>query len=452
MKRVISILAVALFVAFCVAPVSAAPRAEKEWTWMVFLNADNNLDSFGVQDQDEMAKIGSNDWLNIVSLIDREKGPATLNYIEKGKVTPVKDMGELDMGDYKLLAQFVKDMIAQYPAKHYALIVWNHGSGWKNKPGDNIMKGISYDDSTGNHITTAQLSLVTADIKKALGRNLDIFAFDACLMQMVEVAYAMKGDIDYLVASEETEPGAGYPYDGILATLKKDMTPAEFCKTWVAAYTASYNNGSQGYSASTQSALDMSKLDAAIDAINGFAKASIAGSFGAQFKDALAKVQKFYYRTNIDMPHLVALLKNTIKDEAFLTAANKLEAALNDVVLANGTNGSTMKNAKGLAVFFPTSSYSFSKDYLELAYAKDTMWDEMVQDYFKKTTAKKIVADIETGDVSSLMEYVRTANENNREVSADLIAKLNFSVFAEKNAPASLQDLVKNLVSELKTK
>ncbi|HEY9072164.1 MAG TPA: clostripain-related cysteine peptidase [Candidatus Ozemobacteraceae bacterium] len=452
MKRVISILAVALFVAFCVAPASAAPRAEKEWTWMVFLNADNNLDSFGVQDQDEMAKVGSNDWLNIVSLIDREKGPATLNYIEKGKVTPVKDMGELDMGDYKLLTQFVKDMIAQYPAKHYALIVWNHGSGWKNKPGDNIMKGISYDDSTGNHITTNQLTLVTSEIKKTLGRNLDIFAFDACLMQMVEVAYAMKGDVDYIVASEETEPGAGYPYDGILATLKKDSTPAEFCKSWVAAYAASYNGGSQGTSASTQSALDMSKFDAMIDAINGFAKASIAGSFGAQFKDALAKVQKFYYRTNIDLPHLVSLLKTTIKDEAFLTAANKLEAAMADVILANGNTGTTMKNAKGLAVFFPNTSYSFSTDYLALDYAKNTMWDEMVQDFYKKTTAQKIVADLQNGDISSMMEYVQTANANNREISADLISKVNFAIFAENAAPSSVQELVKNLVSELKTK
>lgn len=450
MKRVISILAVALFVAFCVAPVSAAPRAEKEWTWMVFLNADNNLDSFGVQDQDEMANVGSNDWLNIVSLIDREKGPATLNYIEKGKVTPVKDMGELDMGDYKLLVQYVKDMMVQYPAKHYALIIWNHGAGWKNK--DNVMKGISYDDSTGNHISTNQMVLAFSEIKQALGRNLDILGMDACLMQMVEVAYAVKGNVDYVVASEETEPGAGYPYDGILATLKKNSTPAEFCKSWVAAYAASYNGGSQGTSASTQSALDMSKFDAMIDAINGFAKASIAGSFGAQFKDGLAKVQKFYYRTNIDLPHLVSLLKTTIKDEAFLTAANKLEAAMADAILANGTTGTTMKNAKGVAVFFPNTSYSFSKDYLDLTFAKDNMWDEMVQDFFKKTTAKKIVADIESGDVSSLMEYVQTANENNRDVSADLIAKLNFSVFAEKNAPASLQDLVKNLVSELKTK
>mgnify|MGYP001563507047 FL=1 len=55
MKRVLSIAALFLLVTICVSPVQAA---EKEWTWLVFLNADNNLDQFGVQDEQEMAKVG----------------------------------------------------------------------------------------------------------------------------------------------------------------------------------------------------------------------------------------------------------------------------------------------------------------------------------------------------------------------------------------------------------
>jgi hypothetical protein len=448
MKRVLSILAVVVLVSvFCV-PVSAA---EKEWTWLVFLNADNNLDEYGVQDELEMAKVGSNDWLNIVSLIDREKGPATLNYIEKGKVTPVKEMGELDMGDYKLLSSWMKDMIAMYPAKHYALIIWNHGSGWKNAS-NNIIKGISYDDSTGNHITTEQLALAMKEIKGHLGRNVDIFCMDACLMQMMEVAYAVKDSCDYIVASEETEPGHGYPYDGILATLTKTTTPREFAKNIVAAYTASYNNGTQGSSASTQSALDAAKLNALTDAINGFAKTAIAGKYGPQFKDALVKVQKFYYRTNIDLGHFATVLKASIKDEDFQTAAKKLETAVAEAVVANGLNGGTMKNATGVAIYFPSTSYSFSSEYAKLDFANDTLWDEMVLDYYKKITAPAIMADVVKSDLGSLREYVANANENNREVSADLLSKLNFRVFAETGVDAATQDSVNALVKELKIK
>lgn len=450
MKRVISVFAIFLITCCLCTPASAA--AAKEWTFMVFLNADNNLDAFGVGDMQEMAAGGgSNDYLNIVCLIDREHGPATLNYITKDGPQVVKEMGELDMGDYREYVRFVTDVAKAYPAKNYCSIIWNHGSGWKNANGE-MIKGISYDDSSSNHITTNQLTVAMKEIKAAIGQNIEVFTFDACLMQMMEVAYALKDGCDYLVASEEVEPGEGYPYREIIQNFKKGMTAEQVATMITKQYAASYNGGSAGSSSTTQSVVKCSELDNLTDAINGFAKATMAGDFAAEFKSALNRVQKFYYRTNIDLPHLVSLLKTTIKDEAFLTAANKLEVAMADAILANGTNGSTMKNAKGLAVFFPNTSYSFSSDYLALDYAKNTLWDEMVQDFYKKTTAPKIVADLQNGDISSMMEYVRTANANNREVSADLIGKVNFAIFAENATTASVQELVKNLVSELKTK
>ena len=130
-------------------------NTEKEWTLAVFLNADNNLDRFGVADQEEMSKVGSSDFLNIVSLIDRENGPAQINYIEKDKINKLKDMGELAMGDYKEFVKFVKFVKENYPAKHYCFSFWNHGSGWKDKnDAASVLKGISYDDSSHNHIST----------------------------------------------------------------------------------------------------------------------------------------------------------------------------------------------------------------------------------------------------------------------------------------------------------
>ncbi len=105
MKRVLSIVMLVLVAcAFC-APVSAA---QKDWTFMVFLNADNNLDSFGVGDMQEMASAGgSNDNINVVCLIDRENGPATLNYITKEGPQVVKELGEIDMGDYKEYVNYI---------------------------------------------------------------------------------------------------------------------------------------------------------------------------------------------------------------------------------------------------------------------------------------------------------------------------------------------------------
>ncbi len=114
-------------------PSYAETKPIKDWTIAVFLNADNNLDRYGMEDQKEMAKVGSNDFMNIVTLIDREKGPAQINYIEKDNIKKIKDLGELDMGDYKEFIKFVKFIKANYPAKHYSFTFWNHGSGWRNK-------------------------------------------------------------------------------------------------------------------------------------------------------------------------------------------------------------------------------------------------------------------------------------------------------------------------------
>ena len=97
--RKFSILLLTTLLGLSFTPTYAETKPIKDWTVAVFLNADNNLDKFGVEDQNEMAKVGSNDFMNVVTLIDREKGPAQINYIEKDNIKKLKDMGELDMGD-----------------------------------------------------------------------------------------------------------------------------------------------------------------------------------------------------------------------------------------------------------------------------------------------------------------------------------------------------------------
>lgn len=451
MKRVWSILAVILIAFFLSTPVSAE-TAKKAWTFMVFLNSDNNLDSYGVDDMKEMVKGGgSNEFRNIVCLIDREHGPATLNYIKPTGAELVNNMGELDMGDYKELVRFVTETAKAFPAEHYAVILWNHGSGWKDINGE-IIKGISYDDSSHNHITTAQLTTALKEIETKLGQKVDLLGFDACLMQMLEVAYAVKDHVGYLVGSEETEPGEGWCYDDIGKAWKKGMNPSQLAALIVEKYAESYNGGSAGSSSATQSALDCTKIDSLVDAINGLCKTVIAGNFVGEFKNALGSVQKFYYKTNIDLGHFVQLTGKTIKDEAFKTAADKLEKALDEVVVANGLSGHTTKKATGLAIYFPISSYSFSADYKNLAFAQESMWEQMVKDYYVKSTAAQVLAEASKGNVITLRDYVANANNKNRSVSTELVRKINFSVFAENLSDSKTRNEIGRLLKELQEK
>ncbi|MBF0501275.1 MAG: hypothetical protein HQM09_14140 [Candidatus Riflebacteria bacterium] len=447
MKRVVSILAVVAMVAVFVTPGFAV--TEKEWTFAVFLNAHNNLDQYGVSNLEQMTRVGSNDNLNIVSMTDRESDSCSYQYIEKGNIKTLQELGSVDMGDYKVLEKFGHWVKENYPAKHYVFIVWNHGSGW-NKDASGVTKGISYDDGSGNHITTPQLGQALADIKNTIGQNIDIFGMDACLMQMMEVSYEIKDSCDYILGSEQTEPGDGYPYDNFLKCLTPGVTAENFGIGMVKEFATAYSGGCFGNSDVTTSLVKTSALSTLKDAIDGFAKVAIAGKYAPQFKTALTQVQKFYYATNIDLIHFATLIKAAAKDQVMKDACQKLLDAAKAAIPQNGATGQTMKNANGLAIYFPISSASFDKSYSTLAYAQAGQWDEMVFDYYKKAAVKDIVSDLQNGSTNALADFVRTNND--AEIAGYVVSAINFAVYCEGGFSKPIEMSVKNLISELNNK
>lgn len=367
-------------------------KAVKDWTILVFLNADNNLDQFGVKDVNEMEMIGSSDRVNIVVLLDREGGTAKKLYITKdndpNNITSkvIEEMGVYDMGNYKNLVDFVAWGVKNYPAKNYVVDIWNHGSGW-NKKRALTFKGISYDDQSGNHITTPQLGEAMAAISQLIGKKLDILSMDACLMQMAEVCYEVKDYVQFCVASEETEPGDGYTYDTFLGPIVKDpsMGALAVAKLTAQAYTNHYV--AQG-EACTQSAIDLASMDAFMVKFDQLC-AKLADLMTdkavvtAIKKQVLPGLQSFYYRTNKDLGHFLALVQKNVKnDEVQALVAETIAlyaAGQNPLVAGSYINGSSMKNATGLAIYFP--SYAPGADYGKIKFSK-TNWTLFLSKYF----------------------------------------------------------------------
>jgi len=413
------------------------PPVQKEWTYMIFMNGDNNLDAFADEDFQEMMKVGSSDWLNIVSLTDREKGPAALFYVEKDRLVTLEQCGEIDMGDYRVMVEFVRKMAARYPAKHYCLSIWNHGSGWKHAK-NRITKGISYDDQSGNHITTAQLGVALAEIRRILGHNLDILSMDACLMQMMEVAWEIRQHCDFIVASEELEAGHGYPYDQLMAGLTRGITPEALCRFWVPMFIKAYTGGVYGTEEATLSAVRCSALPALKDALDGLAKTAIAGQFAPQVKQALTRVQKFDERTHVDLWHLVKLLKPLINAPEMTNALTKVEAALRNVIVANGNTGGSHQNALGLAIYFPFRLSQFDQEYDGLGFAKDSLHDEMLKDFFQKSTAQSVVASVDSGNLTALRSFVGSGEARDPAMRRHVVPRLKFRLYSESDdlAPA----------------
>lgn len=410
----------------------------KKWTILVYLAGDNNLDEDGVRDIAEMAKVGSTTDINIVAQFDRAGTAGTQRfYITKGggyEKDSIANLGETNTGDPKVLIDFLKWGIKTYPAERYMAVLWNHGSGWnedevydkalnlspdkdtikptlkrvfrekrirktmfstsleeilKQNPAD---RGILYDDESKDFLDNAEMKKSLAEPAKLIpGKRFDIIGFDACLMNTMEVAFQLKDTAKVIVGSEETEPGAGWPYDLALGALaeKPDMNAEEFGKVIVDSYITSYDLGDNSEPV-TASAVNLDKITPAMTCINNLAAALKKNIMDRDtFYNVLQTgetVQKFYYQTYKDIYDFARILKESSKvkeiQDSAASVMDVLESAESNFVISSKTLTSNMANAHGVSIYFP-GRQAYLKYYNKLDFSKKSKWDEFIKAYQK---------------------------------------------------------------------
>jgi hypothetical protein len=87
---------------------------------------------------------------------------------------------------------------------------------------------VSNDDDTGDKLYNRAIQDALGSLLKT--ERLDVIAFDACLMAMLETAYAMRGIARVMVGSQELEPGTGWNYKRWLTPLADkhgDVSPGD---------------------------------------------------------------------------------------------------------------------------------------------------------------------------------------------------------------------------------
>ena len=121
--------------------------------------------------------------------------------IQEGDLYLCDEQPQTSMCNPDTLSDFIKWSIENFPADRYMLVLWDHGGG--------TMGGFGYDENFPQDILT--ISELARGVEQA-GVKLDLISFDACLMGTLEVAVAFEQTADYLLASEESEPGDGWYY------------------------------------------------------------------------------------------------------------------------------------------------------------------------------------------------------------------------------------------------
>lgn len=369
----------------------------KLWTCIVYLDADNNLDSYGVSDVNEMEMVGSSSQVNIIVLLDREHTGADVYYIEKDTSQVSITSSEIyvpglplepNMGDPDTLETYVDYIMEMYPATNYLLDLWDHGSGWETYYEDSSStdvrskiptKGICYDDTNGNDaLNTDELGEVLANLPD----KIDILSFDACLMAASELAYEYRNYVDYIVASEETIPGTGYDYEFMFRALVNDpyMTPREYSQVMVSKYSQAYATEPS----TTLSAVDCSKMDAFATALDTFALAMIANMTSCVLGlfHAWMDVDYFTVLAYIELSHFCDLVMANVENSTIISAANSVKLAISNAVISEH-HGNSHPQARGLTIYFPFIQAHYSDKYEErIDLTQATHWDEFLNAYW----------------------------------------------------------------------
>ncbi|MEI7772785.1 MAG: clostripain-related cysteine peptidase, partial [Chloroflexales bacterium] len=350
------------------APTRAAAGQDAAWTVMVYLDGDNNLEADALTDFAEMAQVGSNDKIKIIVQLDRVRSREAWDdtsagdwdgtkrfLVEKGmRPTPeraVQDLGEQNMGDPAVLADFVAWGVTSYPAQHYALIIWDHGASWL---------GVASDDTSKDQLNLPELSsaLETARQKTNFG-TLDLIGFDACLMAQLDVMMAIEPYAQVAVASAELEPSQGWAWDKWLGALAKD--PTQDALTIAPVIVKTYIDSYKFVDANdvTLSAFDLSKLPALTQQVDRLSKAMLSdmrGSYNAigqarSYVDVYAPAYSEEFNS-VDLGQFAGLLSEQGAKGEVAAAATDLDSAITQARIANGA-GSYHENVSGMSIYFP---------------------------------------------------------------------------------------------------
>jgi hypothetical protein len=391
---IITVLALfmAVVAAGAIVPTQAAAKVanSKAWTYLVYIAADNDLDTWGDFSLELMKKGLTNDQnVNVVVLYDHYGVNADLLRVTSAGVVKLKDYGEPDMADPAVLRDFLSWGTETFPASHYTVVIWSHGGGWKY---------IIQDSTSGTRMSIEDLGNAMNSVSAQIGRKFDITIFDACLMSLVEVADQLVDVTDYVVASEQSVPYQGFPYDAIIQRVIANPSISDSAYSCgIADDYYNYYVPSSSKSGLSITSIDEGKLEPLVSSIDDLSNSLIANMavFYTAINSARGVAQHLVGGTNgvfwyVDLHRfadkLIININDSIVDSQAAAVIGNLSAATYERHSHN-LDGTSY----GLGINFPPNLSRYEdKNYMaqnyqnvNLVFTNETHWDEMLLEFYK---------------------------------------------------------------------
>lgn len=359
-------------------------KPKEKWTYMLYDDADfekayDPLNAFE-------AEVWSGNGFNAIVLQDTRDGTAKIWYIDKYHHRKLmNELGEVNMGNYKTLVDFINYCKQNFPADKYIMDMYNHGGGWL---------GACWD------VTNDSDWLTMDEIKKALKETggINVLMFNApCLMGNLEAAYELRDVVEVYIGSEEL---SGYKlgiasqicellnhnYEGIDSYELGKNIVRYISKIYISDLTGS------NFPYITVSAIKMDKIEDLANSLSKLSKDLMLGWLTCFDKVREAhKSTKRFGKENADNYQLYDLYdfaEKLLSKEVPSAIKQDIESLLtifNETVIAE-CHGSLEKGAHGLTIYFPDrymkgNTLYYRSSGLALDFPKNTFWDEFLALY-----------------------------------------------------------------------
>ncbi len=402
-------------------------KQTKSWTFMVYMAGDNDLEEVAITDLNELEyglnQSGLAEEMNIIVVFDRHPNydSSNGNWIGTRYYEVIPDdaldgnidstlvgpsLGEQNMGNPNTLTNFVNWTLTNYPAEHYALVFWDHGSG---------IDGLCYDQTDNDKLTYAEIHSALVTVNNTLNERLyfDFMGADICFGQLFEVAWQMRNFTRYYVASEAEEEWEGWSYDLSFASFEgTSPTPEEFIIAIVDGVEAFYEGEQQNYS--TLSVVNCSALPTLFEALRSLDDSLIEMMDVYRDKISNALTETLIFSALYDVIDFYDFIRHLKIEIAHPTLQNQLDtisATADDVIVYEYQGSYYSSSASGIAITFPDQGDNHNL----LDFGLDTHWNLMIEAFY----------DSETLPLISVSEPIIFYNEKMQELNITVTATLS---------------------------
>lgn len=219
------------------------PSPNRDVTIIIYMAADNNLESEGIADINELeAATYDHEKVTVLVLCDRnerydnsngdwsdtrlleiKKDKDGLNGTIVSKQIDCAPLGlkvgeekELTLSDPSVLSGLLTFAQAEYRAARYALVIWGHGTGWRSRSVSSSSRAVAIDDPTNSYMTISSLHGAVKSAMKE--KKLALLGFDTCFGAELEEVYELHDCTDWFCGTAGVETATGWNYTKWLST------------------------------------------------------------------------------------------------------------------------------------------------------------------------------------------------------------------------------------------